>query len=369
MSQKVMIQDLDIWKKMKRKGSLFSFDLELTARCNNNCSHCYINLPANDKVAKSQEMTLDEIDKISSDAISLGALWCLITGGEPLLRDDFFEIYTLLQRKGLLISLFTNATLINIEHIKLLKKYPPRDIEVTVYGSDVQTYEKVTKKPGSFHKFMKGVNLLLENGIKVRLKAMVLRDNVADIIHIKEFCNKYTADYFRFDPLLHLRYDLDCIRNSDICTQRLTPIEIVQLESSDPSRIGSLTRACEGIILDNGVVSLSNKLFHCGAGVGGITIGYDGKMRLCSSLTAEQTMFDLRRGNLQEAYNSFVPSIRNMESDRLLSSKCQNCELINLCLWCPAHAYLETGELDGETPYFCQVAHARAEMLRNATQK
>ena len=155
-----------------------SFDLEVTARCNNNCRHCYINLPADDASVKKKELSLSQIKKIVDQAVDLGALWCLVTGGEPLLREDFFEIYLYLKKKGLLVSVFTNAALITNEHINLFKKYPPRDIEVTVYGTTKGIYEQVTRKPGSFAAFMAGLNLLIENNIKVRFKAMALRSNV-----------------------------------------------------------------------------------------------------------------------------------------------------------------------------------------------
>ena len=162
----IEIQDFSLWDKMKEKGSLFSFDLEITARCNNNCRHCYINLSPGDSAAKSLELSPKEISDIANDAVKLGAIWCLITGGEPLLRPDFEEIYLLLKRKGLLLSVFTNATLINEKHIALFKKYPPRDIEVTVYGATKETYEGITRLPGSFDMFTRGLDLLVSSGIK-----------------------------------------------------------------------------------------------------------------------------------------------------------------------------------------------------------
>ena len=113
----IEIQDFALWDKMKNKRDLFSFDLEVTARCNNDCRHCYINLPAADKEAQRLELTLEEIDRIADEAADMGAFWCLITGGEPLLRKDFSDIYMCLKKKGILVSVFTNATLINHEHI------------------------------------------------------------------------------------------------------------------------------------------------------------------------------------------------------------------------------------------------------------
>ena len=141
-----------------------SFDLELTARCNNDCRHCYINLPAGDLEARQNELSLAEISDIADQAVDLGALWCLVTGGEPLLRQDFAEIYLMLKRKGLLVSVFTNACLVTEEHVALFKNYPPRDLEVTVYGITQETYERVTRRPGSYAAFRRGLDLLLEAG-------------------------------------------------------------------------------------------------------------------------------------------------------------------------------------------------------------
>jgi len=110
-----------------------------------------------------------------------------LTGGEPLLRRDFSDIYLMLKRKGLLVSVFTNATLVRKEHIALFKKYPPRDIEVTIYGSNQATYEAVSRVSGSYQAFVHGLNALFEAGIPVRLKAMAMRSNLADIEAIAEF--------------------------------------------------------------------------------------------------------------------------------------------------------------------------------------
>jgi len=82
-----------LWDKMKGKRALISFDLEITARCNLNCRHCYINLPAADRIAREKELSLEEISLVADEAVSLGGLWCLITGGEPLLREDFVDVH------------------------------------------------------------------------------------------------------------------------------------------------------------------------------------------------------------------------------------------------------------------------------------
>ncbi|MGA9189825.1 MAG: radical SAM protein [Methanosarcina sp.] len=358
------ITDFPLWDRMKEKQRVLEFRLELTARCNNNCGHCYINLPASDKVAQEKELSFEEIMDIADQAVQLGALWCTITGGEPLLREDFKDIYLGLKRKGLIVSVFTNATLIKEEHIQLFKKYPPSDIEVTVYGVTRETYEAVTHRPGSYQAFVQGLNLLLQNGLKVRLKAMALRSNFKELPQIAQFCRERTKDYFRFDPLLHLRLDLDPARNEEIKSERLTPQEIVAIEMADSERFTSLEKSCDKLINPELSHITSDRLFHCGTGSGSFVIGFDGNLRLCMSLQHPDCIYELREGSLADAWQNFVPKIRDMrsENEEFLDT-CRTCPIINLCLWCPAHAYLETGEMDSWVEYFCLVAHERAKAL------
>jgi len=360
------LTDFRLWEKLKKKRFLYSFDIELTARCPFNCRHCYINLPPGDKKAIKKELSAEEITHIAREAVERGALWCLLTGGEPLLRTDFPEIYMNLKKMGLLVSVFTNAALITDRHIQLFKKYPPRDIEVTVYGATKKTFEKITRKPGSFEAFQRGLNLLLENNIKVRLKAMALRSNYQELPQIAEFCRKATKDYFRFDPFLHLRFDRDCDKNRDIKEERLSPEKIARMEVSDPERFDSLKKECGRLVSEDFEKTAHHYLFSCGAGISSFTLGYDGNFRLCSSLYHPDLMYDLRKGTFEEAWERFVPSVRSLTSDKKeFLENCRTCPIINLCLWCPAHSYLEQGVPDEPVEYFCRTAHERYSRLKS----
>jgi radical SAM protein with 4Fe4S-binding SPASM domain len=359
------IQAFGLWEKMKARGAAMSFDLEITARCNNDCRHCYINLPAGDADAQSRELTRAEILGIADQALDLGAMWCLLSGGEPLLRQDFEEIYLGLKRKGLLLSVFTNATLIDEGHIRLFRAYPPRDIEVTVYGVTESTYERVSGRPGSFAAFSRGFDRLLRSGVKIRLKAMAMRSNLHEMPAIREFCERHTKDYFRYDPMLHGRFDGDERRNAMIRAERLSPEEIVALERADAKRFKSLEKNCNLLITPALSHVGCDHLFHCGAGHGNFSVGYDGTFRLCSSLWAPGTTADLRTMSLREAWETVVPRVRDLRSrDKEFLDSCRKCPIINLCLWCPAHSHLETGKMDVRVPYFCAVAHARRDSIQ-----
>jgi radical SAM protein with 4Fe4S-binding SPASM domain len=353
------IHEYHLWSELSKRRSLVSFNIELTACCNNNCRHCYINLPANDSEVIKNELSRSEINRIADEAVAMGALWCLITGGEPLLRNDFSQIYLDLKKKGLLVSVFTNATLINKEIIELFKQYPPRMIEVSVYGITPETYDKVTGRSGSFVLFQKGVQLLLDADIKVRFKAMALKSNYHEIQRIAEFCRSRSDDVFRFDPFLHLRYDRNAVRNSEIIKQRLTPSEIVALEQSDFERTTSVRKLCDQQIDGTENTTESNLIFNCGLGRHDFTLGWDGTFKLCSALEHPDCVYDLRNGNLKDAWLNFAPKVLNMRRELNTNTKCYNCSLINLCSWCPAHSYLENGSLEAVVTDFCESAHAR----------
>lgn len=357
----IRLPDFALWKKIGDKRIPLSFDLEITARCNNNCRHCYINLPPGDETALRDELTPEEIGNIADQAVSLGTLWCVITGGEPLLREDFFEIYRVLKSKGLLVSVFTNACLITDKHVELFRNYPPRDIEVTVYGAGEETYERVTRMPGSYAAFSRGLALLLEGGIKVSLKAMALRSNVHELPAIARFCRERARDFFRFDPFLNLRIDGNAVRNEEIRAQRLSPGEIIAIEQADPERSAAVEKRCG--MLEKPVPSqgLDNFLFQCSAGADSFAVSYNGLFHPCPSLRHPDCLFDLRRGSLAGAWFDFTPRTLAMKTNNNgFLENCRLCPLMNLCQWCPAHAYLECGRMDEWCEYFCRTAHARA---------
>ncbi len=203
------------------------------------------------------------------ETVEMGCLWWLITGGEPLVREDFADIYLYLKKKGLLVSVFTNATLITLELVSLFKKYPPRELEITVYGITRKTYERINRTPGSFEAFMKGINLLQKENVPFTLKAMALRSNVDELEAIKDFCKPINKGHFRFDPFLHLRLRPNGKRNRQIKNERLSPDEIVAIELSDKKRKnGLLKQICEEKKggRDEARFDDDNHLFYCGAG-------------------------------------------------------------------------------------------------------
>ncbi|MCU0244820.1 MAG: SPASM domain-containing protein, partial [Acidobacteria bacterium] len=174
---------------------------------------------------------------------------------------------------------------------------------------------------------------------------------------------------YRFDPQLHLRFDRDEARNALIRAERLSPREVARLERSDPERFGALTAACGEILPGpeaEGPAEPCRHIFRCGVGQRSFVVGPEGLMRPCLSLHHPDFLYDLRKGGLSEGWTHFFPRALARETARAeWQAKCGTCTIVNLCLWCPAHSYLETGQLDLPVEEFCRVAEARAEGLKS----
>ena len=359
----ISIASLPVWERAKEKRVLLSMVMDLTARCNNDCVHCYINRSAQDRQARGKELTLDEIKAVTAQALDLGVLWVLLSGGEPLLRPDFPDIYTHIKTRGIFVSVFTNASLVTDEHIRLFKKYPPREIEVSVYGTSSEIHKNVTRK-NTFESTMTGIDRLVSADLPFTLKSTIIQANLPDFDNIAAFCRSKSSRPFRFDPCLQLRADKNSERNKSIISQRLTPEQIAALDKKDSQRYKALEQRCKK--QDSPADPNTDTLFKCQAGINSCAVGWDGKYQLCSSLVNPACTLDLKTHTLAWAWNHFTPDIlkRTSTASQYIEN-CGRCTMHDICSWCPAHADLETDRLDGYTPYFCEIAQKKREMCKN----
>jgi radical SAM protein with 4Fe4S-binding SPASM domain len=331
-------------QRIPLKGSI-----ELTARCNLRCSHCYINLPEHDRGALENELSRKELHNLLDQVVCEGCLWMLFTGGEPLLRHDFIEVYTYAKRKGLLITLFTNGTLITPAIADHLAEWRPFVVEITLYGRTQWTYERITGVAGSYARCMEGINLLLERKVPLKLKTMVMTLNRHEIQDIKAYAKELGVD-FRIDPILNLRLD----GNKKPESFRISPEEVVAIDMSDEGRSRGLRDLCARSI---GPPLRKQYLYQCGAGEGLFHIDPQGKLSAC--IMSREPNFDLRMGNFYEGWHNFMPTVRSRKRTR--NTPCSTCDIISLCGHCPGVAQNETGDPELHSGYLCRIAHLRAE--------
>jgi len=341
-----------IFDKATAERIPISGTFELTWRCNLRCVHCYCNLPLNDKDIFKNELTTEEIFNIFDQMADSGCLWLLITGGEPLVREDFFEIYTYAKKKGFLISLFTNGTLVTPEIADYLAEWPPSEVEITLYGATRETHERVTGIPGSFKRCVRGIELLLERKISLGLKTVAMTLNSHELPQMKEYAESFGLK-FRYDPEINPRLDGSKAPNNF----RLSPLEVVQLDSADKER----SKEWRELYKQNMTPLQSDHLFNCGAGTTAFSIDPYGKMSICSMVNFQN--YDLRNGSFKEGWERALPEILELKVKE--DYRCSECELNPLCGQCPGWAWLENGNPEEPVEYLCKIAHLRAEAFYN----
>jgi radical SAM protein with 4Fe4S-binding SPASM domain len=359
---KQSINKASLWKKAI--PVLGWLDMELTERCNNNCIHCCINLPAEDLEAKKKELSTDEIKGILRQAVSLGCMNVRFTGGEPLLREDFEELYIFARKQGLKVILFTNATLITphltelFARIQLLEK-----IEVTVYGMKRESYEAVTRTEGSFEAAWRGLNLLLKRKVPFVVKGALLPPNRGEMEAFKAWAS--TIPWMENQPPSYsMFFDLRSRRDSEeknrlIKGLRVSPEEGLRvLTRREEEYFTDMREFCSKFMGPPG-----ERVFSCGAGHGCCVDAY-GILQPCLPLRHPEAVYNLKSGSLEDALKNFFPRLRETKATNPdYQARCTRCFLKGLCEQCPAKSFREHGTLDTPVDYLCEIAHGQARHL------
>jgi radical SAM protein with 4Fe4S-binding SPASM domain len=324
--------------------------IEVTNRCPLDCAHCYNNLPMGDAGARSRELTAEEHFKLLDELSEMGCLWILFTGGEIFARRDFFDIYTYASKKGFIISLFTNGTLITESIADDLAKRPPFTIEITLYGATRETYEKLTGIPGSYDRCMRGIRLLLERKLPLTLKTVAVSINKHEVGAMKAMAAELGVE-FKFDPMINPR--IDC--SASPLEVRLSPIELVQLEIEHPERGAEWKRLVDDfgheVEIKEGEMPA---LYECGGGQTSFAIDPYGDLSVC--VLSHVDRYNVRDG-MRAAWERFG-EVRTKKITAI--TKCTTCGLRSMCGMCPATAELENNDPETPVDYLCHVAHLRA---------
>lgn len=173
-----------------RERKPFSVLFELTARCNMNCIHCYLQNHHDTGLLSYQEIT-GIIDLLYEK----GILFLTLTGGEILTRPDFTDIYLYAKKKGFFVELFTNGYLFTDEIIRILAEYPPLLVDISLYGACEDTYYRVTGVRGAFERVRENCRKLKDAGIRVSLKTPVLKETLGELAAMKALAEELDIQF------------------------------------------------------------------------------------------------------------------------------------------------------------------------------
>lgn len=333
----------------------FTAGMELLPDCNFKCIHCYA---ASDRVHKNSPLTLEQIYSIIDILIEHNCLDLYFTGGECLLHKNFFQIYTYAKKHGLLVSVLTNGSLINNQHISLWREYPPELVSISLYGASEDTYSVVTGNRSGYSQVMNAISLLQQNNIHFELKIIGMKQNYKDIPTMRDFIRK-TGQRNSI-----LAWDIRPMNNGGSAPLecRVSPKEAMKIEITDPERKEFLKYlAFESKRREKTNRQKGKYLYPCEAGYQFVFITYDGHMQSC--VKTVEPRYDLINGNFDEGWDFLGKEF--VEKKATSNFQCLECEKFRYCGQCTAAFKSEMGDPEKPVPFFCEFGELLKQYMDN----
>ena len=341
-----------------KQGLPIGGNFELTARCNFDCPMCYVHLNQKDQEAIGRELTAEEWIQIAQEARDQGMMFALLTGGEPFVRKDFFEIYEAMQAMGILISINSNGSMLRGAILERLLENPPHRMNISLYGGCRETYRQMCGQD-VFETVTENIRALKEAGVDIRLNLSITPHNRQDIqkiydisrelnVHIKASSYMYppVRSYNRADARLSaedaakLSVEWDRIRFS--------PEEFARRAEVSLAMAAPEVRECSAD-LDEGVA--------CRAGYSSFWMTWDGRMLPCGMMPGPEAF------PLKEGFTAAWEHIKKETRKIRLPKECAACAKREACAACAAVCVTETGKFDGVPEYMCRMTEEILEQM------
>ena len=331
--------------------------LELTPLCNMDCKMCYVKMTADQQEAIAPLKSKEEWLAMAEELKSAGVLYLLLTGGEPFSRKDFKDIYIALQSMGFFITINSNGTLIDEKVMEWLRDYPPARINITMYGASDETYKKLCMFSQGFTRVTRGIRLLLDAGIDVKVNFTVTSYNKGDmetvISLIKEWGMFSQVATYIFPPM---RKDASAIGYNDrMSPEEAAYVDIVReiCQSGEEKFLAHLEAVEQGreIQRDMNEDCMADGVL-CRAGRSSFWMTWDGRMSPCGMMD-RPVAYPFQDG-FQNAWDQIVEKTEKIR----LAPECTGCSLKQHCRPCAAMNLTETGSFDKVPQYRCAMAKA-----------
>lgn len=337
-----------LWGESWEKRLPLRAQLELTYRCNLHCVHCYTD-PFNRTDLLEKELHFEDWLNLFDQLASAGILWITFTGGEAAIHPRFRELYAEAKKRGFILSLFTNATVITESLADFLAEDPPFTIEVSLHGADSKVFDRVTQVSGSFRYFDKGIRKLIDRNLPLEIKTKAMSVNRGELQPIADYVKSlglkqtvYTSLYPRLN------------KDTSSLNFRLTPQEIMEIE------YGTSVFDVEKASCTQSSKEVPDRMFRCGCGTNSLTIDPYGYLRPCTFTIWPK--YDLKKISLPEAFKAMTDEINAARYGEDSDSPCRRCPVYDHCDKNPAMAVVEVGTMAAPVPYRCDIAYAREAM-------
>ncbi|MDP2922831.1 MAG: radical SAM protein [Candidatus Omnitrophota bacterium] len=351
-----VLRQTPILPRLPLEGSI-----DLTYRCNNDCRHCWLRVSSDSREIKD-ELSFEEIKRVVDETRKMGCRRWSISGGEPMLRSDFAEIFEYITNNSISYSINTNGTLITPRIAQLMKKKGLK--MVALYGAIAETHDHITRNPGSFEMTMRGFVYLKEAGAGFMVQLIPMRDNYHQFKDMIKLAQSLSKHYRIGAAWFYLTACGDLERNKEIIRQRLDPKDVIELDKPDLSYEDRIRDEENHIYCQK---KDDKYLFSsCISNRRGFHIDPYGKATFCCFIKDLRLRYDLRDGNFKECWEKFIPSLsKKVKITKEYEENCSSCELKKDCRCCPAYGYLEHLRFNTKVEYLCAVAKENRKFKEN----
>ena len=309
--------------KSRERGVPLHAHFELTPLCNLDCKMCYVHLDGA-KFAGKKLLPVEVWKELADQAHRAGMLYVSLTGGECLTYPDFDALYLYLWKMGIRINVLSNGVLMDEARVDFFKRYPPREIQITLYGSSDDAYEKVTGKR-AFTTVMHNLKLLKDADLPVKLAITPNRFMADDMLPLLELAESLDIPYNINTHLIPPRKETGR-EIEDFSTEQYVEIYREQrrlknwdMTPIDPAELPDENREGEAV---HGM--------RCGAGKSSCGIRYDGA--LCPCLSLSEVNVDALNLGFAEAWRQ----INAIANNYPVPAECTDCAYAARCLTCTA---------------------------------
>lgn len=306
---------------------------ELTPRCNFNCKMCYVHLNAHQMNQIGKELSGEEWIEIARKAKDAGMLQLCITGGEPTLHPEFPKIYRALAKMGFFITLQTNASTLNDELLALLEEYPPRDIKITLYGSNNDIYREVCGIENGFDRVDQGIQKIKALNIPMILVTTVIKQNMHDLVNIANYCARQGL-FWIYTTTVH-----NSVRGANSQASNVAINEETATNYREDIRR----------MIENPVMKDEKKpCEYCKGYRNSFWVTWNGKMQFCSFMN-EPNIY-VQENGFEQSWEQLIA----FEEELTWPKECLECEIRSICRRCVGALVARSGKTDQVNPHFCE---------------
>ncbi len=341
----------------------------ITNQCNLSCTHCYINAGPNKQ--RRDELSLNEAKAFIDDLAEMRIPLLMFTGGEPIVRRDFWDLVAYAKSNGLKLALSSNGTLITKEIAKKIKEAEIEYVGISLDGANEKTHDTIRGQSGSFNKSVEALKNCVEIGVKCGVRVTATRDNYREIpdlldlliqLNVPRFCLYWLVPSGRGKGLFADKN----LKTSEVA--RILDLLYAKAKKFDPEKteILSVDAPQDGIYMlkklkeenspeyENALRLLEFTGDSCSAGDRVANVDPSGNVYVCQFAQLDE----LKVGNIRQHkfseiwtddFNPILSTFRNKVKN--LKGKCGECAYKQICGGgCRIRAYFHHGEVMAEDP-------------------